>query len=493
MPFLDITGRLQRARSSRKVVLALVHFSLLLDGFLLTVVVPILPDFLYQIELAEDRRKYLAKQCHTCCPCNASKPLAPPDENGLISNETFMNVTDGFGYMLPQDIINENSKVGWLFSSKAIVQLLANGIIGQLTNRVGYTIPLFAGVVSLTISSLGFALANSYIPLFIARAIHGIGAACFLIAGMGILADIYPEDLERSRAMGIALGGQAIGVLAGYPAGGALYQFVGKTAPFMICATLLTVNGGLQFLLLQPSISTKKCLVGESWYHLLRDPYILVAAGALMFPEMAMAMLEPTLPIWLADNMHLEKWQIGAVFIPDSVGFLIGCNAFGIVSQKIGRWVCSITSLLLVGGSLICVPFATQMPHLILPHFGFGFGIGIIDASMMPLLALLVDQRHVAMYGSVYAIAQVAISLAFAIGPSVGGQIVKSVGFPWLIRGMAIVIVVYSPLCYFLKNPPGKEENKSILAGEENGHAMYTNEKEASFNYSRFKGDDVTP
>ena len=41
---------------------------------------------------------------------------------------------------------------------------------------------------------------------------------------------------------------------------------------------------------------------------------------------------------------------------------------------------------------------------------------GIVDASMMPLLALLVETRHMAVYGSVYAIAQVSISLAFALG-----------------------------------------------------------------------------
>ena len=61
----------------------------------------------------------------------------------------------------------------------------------------------------------------------------------------------------------------------------------------------------------------------------------------------------------------------------------------------------------------------TSMLDLVLPHFGLGLGIGIIDSrltleniknrffqnlSLMPLLALLVERRHVAQYGSVYAI-----------------------------------------------------------------------------------------
>ncbi len=42
--------------------------------------------------------------------------------------------------------------------------------------------------------------------------------------------------------------------------------------------------------------------------------------------------------------------------------------------------------------------------------------VGIADVSIMPLLAYLVDNRHIAVYGTVYAIAQVSISLGFALG-----------------------------------------------------------------------------
>ena len=40
----------------------------------------------------------------------------------------------------------------------------------------------------------------------------------------------------------------------------------------------------------------------------------------------------------------------------------------------------------------------------------------MVDAALMPMLALLVETRHVAVYGSVYAIAQVSVSLGFALG-----------------------------------------------------------------------------
>ena len=51
------------------------------------------------------------------------------------------------------------------------------------------------------------------------------------------------------------------------------------------------------------------------------------------------------------------------------------------------------------------------MWHLVLPHFGLGLGIGVVDSALMPLLAFLVDERKSGAYGAVYAIAQVWLSL----------------------------------------------------------------------------------
>lgn len=64
-----------------------------------------------------------------------------------------------------------------------------------------------------------------------------------LLIGMGMLAEHFPDDKERGNAMGIALGGLALGVLIGPPFGGIMYEFVGKTAPFLILACLALGDG----------------------------------------------------------------------------------------------------------------------------------------------------------------------------------------------------------------------------------------------------------
>ena len=153
-----------------------------------------------------------------------------------------------------------------------------------------------------------------------------------------------------------------------------------------------------------------------------------------------MAMLEPCLPIWLMDNIHPKKWQLGTVFIPDSLGYMIGTNCFAVISLKVGRYKVALLSLLLVGLCCLGVTYAHQMLDLVLPHFGLGLGIGIIDSSLMPMLAMLVETRHVAEYGSVFALgnycyilqAMVLISRPFSSSDSRGHCLWNWTSYRWL-------------------------------------------------------------
>jgi len=50
-----------------------------------------------------------------------------------------------------------------------------------------------------------------------------------------------------------------------------------------------------------------------------------------------------------------QKWQLGTVFIPDSLGYLIGTNFFGTLSYTMGQWRMAVLATLLVGISAIMV------------------------------------------------------------------------------------------------------------------------------------------
>ncbi|XP_001608139.2 synaptic vesicular amine transporter isoform X1 [Nasonia vitripennis] len=499
----EFRGWLQRCRESRSLVLVIVAVALLLDNMLLTTVVPIIPEFLYdmkhpnatlseRLEGAEHHPPKLttttvAPTTSGCsCPTNGSNnsPLefilstsATSIETTTI-NQTAAEILEN--KQRHKDLTEETVAVGMMFASKAFVQLLANPVVGPLTHKIGYSIPMFTGFIIMFLSTLIFAFGRSYGILFLARALQGIGSSCSSVSGMGMLAERYQDDKERGNAMGIALGGLALGVLIGPPFGGLMYEFVGKSAPFLILSALALGDGLLQLLMLQPSVVYTEA-EPPSLKSLVTDPYILLAAGAISFGNMGIAMLEPSLPLWMMDTMSASRWKQGATFLPASISYLIGTNLFGPLGHRMGRWLAACIGLVVIGFCLMAIPLAKSINHLILPNAGLGFAIGMVDSSMMPELGYLVDIRHSAVYGSVYAIGDVAFCLGFAIGPALSGTLVNTIGFEWMLFGIAILNFCYAPFMYFLKNPPTKEEKKSLIVGEKSPsvrYVTYENEEE---------------
>ncbi|XP_066476967.1 synaptic vesicular amine transporter isoform X2 [Tiliqua scincoides] len=457
---------LRESRQSRKLILLIVFIALLLDNMLLTVVVPIIPSYLYSIKhpknateiptirpkassLSSDSFQSIFSYYDnsTMSTGNHSEGTTPGDFYHAQTEQMVVNMTKASSSDCPKedkDLLNENVQVGLLFASKATVQLITNPFIGPMTNRIGYQIPMFAGFCIMFLSTIMFAFSESYKLLFIARSLQGVGSSCSSVAGMGMLASVYTDDEERGNAMGIALGGMAMGVLVGPPFGSVMYEFVGKAAPFLVLAALAVLDGAIQLLILHPSRIQPESQKGASLLTLLRDPYIIIAAGV--------------------------------AFIPASVSYLIGTNMFGVLAHKMGRWLCALIGMIIVGISILCVPLAKNIYGLIAPNFGVGFAIGMVDSSMMPIMGYLVDLRHVSVYGSIYAIADVAFCLGFALGPSVGGAIAKAIGFPWLMTIIGIIDILFAPLCFFLRSPPAKEEKMAILM-DHNCHyktKMYT-------------------
>jgi DHA1 family solute carrier family 18 vesicular amine transporter 1/2 len=73
---------------------------------------------------------------------------------------------------------------------------------------------------------------------------------------MSLVAELYPEEEKRSKVMGIVLGSVATGVLIGYPFGGILYDFIGKSAPFFITSGFLLID--LMFQLFHYNFTIKR-------------------------------------------------------------------------------------------------------------------------------------------------------------------------------------------------------------------------------------------
>ncbi|GAA51459.1 Synaptic vesicular amine transporter [Clonorchis sinensis] len=521
-----ITGSFGKVRGcfgDRRMLLFIVFVALFLDNMLLTIVVPIIPDFLLD-QRVKNKSAVIAKvlsDINDSCleflqepehgstsrrvPIYASRGHSPHQhlsvyleqlfEKEIFHRDAYFNIyelssqSDGpngarnatrpgqiseqveyckesvnksIHRLRRETAGNEHIQIGVMFASKSVVQLMVNPLVGPLTNRIGYSIPMFTGFLIMFVSTVVFAFGKSYGVLFFARALQGVGSACSSVSGMGMLATVYTDDTERGRAFSWALSGLALGVLVGPPFGGICYEFINKEAPFLMLAILALFDGLLQLLALKPAVRPE-AERGSSLWNLLRDPYILVAAGSLTFGNMGIAMLEPSLPLWMWEKMRAQGWQQGVAFLPCSISYLIGTNIFGPLATRIGRGVSAGLGMVICSICLCAMPFARIPEHLIVPMFGLGFAIGMVDSSMMPIMGYLVDLRHASVYGSVYAIADVAFCLGFAIGPIVSGSMVQTVGFSWMLWFISIVCALYSPLTLLLRNPPRRDEARALV------------------------------
>lgn len=61
------------------------------------------------------------------------------------------------------------------------------------------------------------------------------------------------------------------------------------------------------------------------------------------------------MPLWMMDTMNSNTWEQGAAFLPASISYLIGTNIFGPLGHRMGRWLASLTGLVIIGLALLNV------------------------------------------------------------------------------------------------------------------------------------------
>ncbi|KAJ8978413.1 hypothetical protein NQ317_008488 [Molorchus minor] len=170
--------------------------------------------------------------------------------------------------------------------------------------------------------------------------------------------------------------------------------------------------------------------------------------------NVALAFLEPTISLWVEDNLTSENWKVGIIWLPAFFPHVFGV----ILTVKMARkyphyqWIMAAAGLALEGLCCFIIPFANSYIFLMIPICGICFGIALIDTALLPTLGYLVDTRYVSVYGSIYAIADISYSVAYAVGPIIAGGVVEAIGFTALNVGIAFSNLLYAPMLMYLKH-----------------------------------------
>ena len=145
--------------------------------------------------------------------------------------------------------------------------------------------------------------------------------------------------------------------------------------------------------------------------------------------------------------------------------------------------------MLIIGASSPFIAMFNNIYVLEIALGGVGFGVALADTPMMPLLTMIVDQRYnptrssgssgtrpSGMYATVGALNDMAMNVAFIIGPLGGGVLRDVIGDLWTYMTLGVVALALAPLMLCLRSlysPTYAEGEDLALASQPGSVASY--------------------
>ncbi|CAH1794743.1 unnamed protein product [Owenia fusiformis] len=416
--FTKYRGPLQDNKIHGPLVVSVVFLALCIDNMLMTGMVPITPTLLLDF--------LTSKVVDISCE---------PRLNGTCANASAQG-----GY-------NIELLVGLMLSIDSVSHLICLPFVGIFTNRFGSSFPMFIGCLFTLVATLLFGLGQNYVAMIISKVIHGFGLALTTVSATAKIAHTYSEDGARGTAIGISTSGIAVGLLLGPVLSGVSFQFLGRESFFLLLASMLLISAVLQILVYTPNEYDNQDTTNAGLTKLVRDPYILLAVGVIFMLNIGIAGLDGGLPLFLQKQFQSPIWQQGAAFLPNCIVYLVSSALFGAIGHLVARWRCVLMGILVFAAGIITITFSSQFAQVAVTSGVAGLGVGMAESCIYTMLAQLADIRHIAMYGTVYALGDIAMCLAYALGPALCGLI----GFQWMTYSVGIVSIFYAPLIVLFK------------------------------------------
>ncbi|MFD4552788.1 MFS transporter [Streptomyces sp. NPDC058469] len=122
----------------------------------------------------------------------------------------------------------------WVVDGYALALAALMLTSGTAGDRYGHRRVVLAGLAVFGAGSLACGLAPDVAVLVIARVVQGVGAALLLPGTLAIISRAYPDDAARARAIGVWAGVGSLALPAGPLLGGALTDWLGWRAIFLI-------------------------------------------------------------------------------------------------------------------------------------------------------------------------------------------------------------------------------------------------------------------
>lgn len=309
------------------------------------------------------------------------------------------------------------------------MQFLSTAILGRLSDRVGRRPVLLTTMLLNAAGYVLFALAGSYMALFVARLVSGF-ASGNISAAQAYMADIT-TPAERSRGMGFIGAAFGIGFTLGPALGGLAHHWWGSAAPGLVAAALSLANFASAYAILPESLRPEHRTVrplfglghlGEALARPRLRPLMIVWAVA----PFAFAGYTVAMPLFAAATLGWREKQLAWLFTVIGVtAAVVQGGLFGRMARRFGE------RRLLTAGTLGMAVAIGVLPFLgtSAAVYGWTFVLALSNSAFAPaatgLVSVYADPTE---QGTMLGAAQAFGALGRSLGPLAIGTVYDALG-----------------------------------------------------------------
>ena len=343
--------------------------------------------------------------------------------------------------------------IGIIVGLYSITNTPANILFGRLIDRIGYKLPLVAGLIGDALSMFLYSLCRIPVHLALVRVFHGISGAVVGPATMSVIAD-YSEKSKKGRAMGFYGMAMAAANLVGFGLSGVIVSRLGYDVLFFSGAGLLAMGVVLSLLLPgnpHRSGTVARTSLGETLdkiKDLLRRRGLVVSYCSIFAQYFTFGGVVTLLPFYV-DSLGMDAFHVGMLLATFAVTFIIVQFPGGALSDKFGRLIPTAAGLGLGIISLLLLPSMTTFPLLAVAMGLYGIAFGIIFPSIS---ALISDHSLPEERGMATGVFHALLTSGVAIGAPVMGWLGDMAGIqPGLMLTPIIMVLALAVVLITLK------------------------------------------
>lgn len=291
-------------------------------------------------------------------------------------------------------------EIGLVISVFTFPGILVSPLVGVLADRIGRKFILIPSLF--VFGGFGFAcfFAQSMEQLLVLRFLQGLGAGPLGVLYATLIGDLY-EGREVSQAMGYNASVLSIGTAA-FPALGGVLALVGWNYPFILPLLAiplgLAISTGLDAPKPTSNGSLKKYF--SDAFRLMRTRQVLsLFATTLLTFTVLYGPIITYLPILLDNRYNASSASIGLVFLVSSGFSGLASFQLGKLSGFFGQKTLLAMAGVLYGASMLLMPQAPGIWHVIPPVICFGLAQGLNIPTVMTMITSVapMEQRGVFM------------------------------------------------------------------------------------------------